>query len=204
MSSTIESPVPGLLLASSSPYRRELLRRLGLSFEWAAPNIDETPHGNETARELVLRLAQEKARSLSGEHPSRLIIGSDQVASLDDRILTKPGDRNRAMAQLQACSGRRVCFLTGLAVLDAANQRLARHLETFEVRFRELTTAEIEAYIDAEQPFDCAGSFRVEGPGIALFEALEGRDPNALIGLPLIALCDLLREHGINPLMARR
>ena len=192
-----------VLLASSSPYRRELLQRLGLDFDWAAPEIDETALPGEAPEALVQRLAAEKARALQADFPDRLIIGSDQVATLDESILTKPLTRERAIAQLTTCSGRRVRFFTGLALLDAASNHLSIHLEPFDVVFRSLSSEDVTNYVDRETPFDCAGSFRVEGPGIALFQALEGRDPNALIGLPLIALCDLLRERGINPLQAR-
>ncbi len=192
---------PKLLLASSSPYRRELLQRLGLDFDWAAPEIDEAARAGETPEELVKRLAGEKARALQTEFPGKLIIGSDQVAALDGTILTKPLSRTNAIAQLSASSGRRVRFFTGLALLDSTTGELSVQMAPFDVVFRRLTANEIEHYVDQEKPFDCAGSFRMEGPGIALFQALEGRDPNTLIGLPLIALCDLLRDRGINPLL---
>ncbi|MGM0783805.1 MAG: Maf family protein [Pseudomonadota bacterium] len=192
-----------LVLASGSPFRRQLLDRLGLPYAWASPNIDETPRTGESPQALVHRLALAKASRLADDYPAHLIIGSDQVAAFDGDILGKPGDTERACAQLMRFSGQRVRFLTGLALLDTASgQHWVCH-ERFDVVFRELSEAEIAAYVEREQPLDSAGSFRMEGLGIALFERLEGDDPNALIGLPLIRLCALLREAGLDPLGAQ-
>lgn len=188
---------PPLLLASSSPYRRALLERLQLPFIWAAPAIDESPQPGEPPEALVARLAEQKARALADKHPGHLIIGSDQVALLEGKILGKPGSLERARAQLGNASGKRVRFLTGLCLLDTRSGRARTVVEPFDVQFRVLRPAQVEDYLQREQPFDCAGSFRAEGLGIALFEGMEGRDPNALIGLPLIALVDLLAEAGV-------
>lgn len=194
-----------LLLASSSPYRKALLEKLGLPFASASPNIDESALPGEAGETLALRLAEAKARALAGSHSGHWIIGSDQVACLPDgAVLSKPGSHERAVEQLRRSSGQRVLFLTGLALLDADAGRIERHCEPLEVHFRTLTDAEINAYLECERPYDCAGSFKMEGLGIALFEALKGRDPNSLIGLPLIALNDLLRRWGCNPLLEGR
>jgi MAF protein len=189
---------PPLLLASSSPYRRALLERLQLPFIWASPSVDESPLPGEEAQRLVTRLAESKARALLPQHPGHLIIGSDQVAVLEGRVLGKPGNFDNARTQLRAASGKRVEFLTGLCLLDGRSGDARCVVEPFAVRFRPLGEAQIERYLEREQPFDCAGSFKAEGLGIALFSALEGRDPNALIGLPLIALVDLLNEAGVE------
>ncbi|EON94142.1 Maf-like protein [Marinobacter lipolyticus SM19] len=191
-----------LLLASSSPYRRELLQRLGLPFTCASPNIDESIQPRETAEALAIRLAAQKARALAPSHPGYWIIGSDQVACLPDgSILNKPGNHEQAVRQLTRSSGQRVSFLTGLALMDTDTGAIQTHCEPFQVQFRTLETMEIETYLQREQPYDCAGSFKMEGLGIALFESLEGRDPNSLVGLPLIALTDMLRAWGMNPLL---
>jgi MAF protein len=191
-----------LLLASSSPYRRELLERLGLPFDCASPDIDEAPLPGETASQTALRLAEGKARALAPAHPGHWIIGSDQVASLPDgTLLGKPGNHHQAVEQLRRSSSHKVSFLTGLTLLDTDSGKMQTHCEAFSVHFRHLTPAEIEAYLRREQPYDCAGSFRVEGAGIALFSRMEGNDPNSLIGLPLIALNDMLRNWGRNPLL---
>ncbi|GBO82986.1 septum formation protein Maf [Marinobacter adhaerens] len=194
-----------LLLASSSPYRKTLLERLGLPFTCASPDIDESPEPDESGESLATRLAVNKARALADRFPGHWIIGSDQVACLPDgSVLSKPGGHEQAAHQLRQSSGRRVLFLTGLALLDADSGRLECLCEPYNVRFRELTDAEIEAYLQQEKPYDCAGSFKMEGLGITLFEALEGRDPNSLVGLPLIALNDMLRRWGRNPLLENR
>ena len=189
-----------LVLASSSRYRRALLEQLRLPFVCASPGIDERPRAGESIGALVARLALEKARALAREFPQALIIGSDQACALDDRILGKPGDAERAIAQLQACSGRRIVFHTGLALYDARANAWQQAVDTYTVQFRELTREEITRYVELELPYDCAGSFKVEGLGITLFSALEGKDFNSLIGLPLISLCDMLRAAGLNPL----
>ncbi|MBI2379187.1 MAG: septum formation inhibitor Maf [Gammaproteobacteria bacterium] len=190
--------MPRLVLASSSPYRRALLAKLGLPFEYASPDVDETPLPGESPESLVLRLAQAKARALAPRYTDALLIGSDQVAVLDGQILGKPGSHDAARVQLMAASGRSLRFLTGLCVYNAAAQGGNALVEPFTVHFRELSDNQIENYLRREQPYDCAGSFKSEGLGIALFEALEGNDPNALVGLPLIRLVDLLALEGVN------
>jgi len=192
-----------LVLASTSPYRSALLGRLGLDFTTAAPQVDERPRPGEPPQVLVLRLAEAKARAVAHDHPESLIIGSDQVACIDDRILGKPGNRERAVAQLERASGRCVTFQTGLCLLNAATGRAQAVVEPFRVHFRPLTRARIEAYLDREEPYNCAGSFKSEGLGVALFERLEGEDPSALIGLPLIRLVTLLASEGLDPLSAQ-
>lgn len=185
----------GLVLASTSRYRRELLARLGLPFATARPDVDEAPQAGEAPDALALRLAAAKAAAVAALHPEARVIGSDQVADFDGRPLGKPGGRAAAIRQLQAMSGRSVAFRTAVAV--AADGRIATALDTTTVRFRRLDAGEIERYVDLEQPFDCAGSFKSEGLGITLFEAIETRDPSALVGLPLIATARLLREAGL-------
>ena len=197
----IPTEFPRIVLASSSPYRQALLRRVLPQFSTAAPDIDESPLPAETPAALVRRLAEAKARAVALTHPDALIIGSDQVAALGAQLLTKPGHRSRAIAQLRACSGKRVQFWTGLCVLDAPSATTDVLVEAFAVHFLSLSPAQIERYIDREQPLDCAGAFKAEGLGVALFERLEGDDPSSLIGLPLIALCGLLRKRGIDPLL---
>lgn len=189
-----------LVLASTSPFRRELLGRLGIPFDTAAPEADETAAPGETPEQLVIRLAEAKARAVAKRSPDSVIIGSDQVACIDGRTLGKPGNRERAIEQLQHASGRRVDFFTGLCVLDAASGGSTTVCEPFRVHFRKLDDTQIRHYVDRETPFNCAGSFKSEGLGIALFERLEGDDPNALIGLPMIRLVDLLAAVGIEVL----
>ena len=189
---------PPLVLASSSPFRRDLLTRLGLLFLCDSPDIDETRHGGEAPEALVQRLALEKARAVATRHPGALIIGSDQVAVLaNGTILGKPGSEARAIEQLQQASGSTVTFLTGLCLYNAGNDQHQLCCEPFRVHFRELGREAISAYIKKEQPLNCAGSFKSEGLGITLFRKLEGDDPNALIGLPLIRLTDMLAGEGI-------
>lgn len=191
-----------ILLGSSSPYRRELMETLRLPFATASPDIDESPLPDEDGEALTTRLAVSKARTLAPKYPGHLIIGSDQVAELEDgTLLTKPGNHHTATRQLAACSGQSVLFLTGLALLDAGSGTVYHVCEPFRVHFRALSAEQIDAYLHLEQPWDCAGSFRMEGLGISLFSSFEGRDPNSLIGLPLIALNDLLLKHGINPII---
>jgi len=188
---------PALLLASSSPFRRQLLDKLGLDFIHQSPDIDESPLADESPVALVMRLAREKAAALAGSHPDTLIIGSDQVAVIGDRVLGKPGTREKAIEQLSAASGQRVTFLTGLCLLNTATGRTQVACDPFHVQFRTLRPAQIERYVDAEQPLNCAGSFKSEGLGIVLFKALEGRDPNTLVGLPLILLTEFLAAEGV-------
>jgi MAF protein len=189
-----------LVLASTSPFRRELLDRLKLPFEAAAPNVDERPLNGEAPRALVQRLAEAKARAVARSFPGALIIGSDQVACIDGEILGKPGSRERAIAQLRQASGKEVTFETGLCLYDADSNRAEVCCESYRVRFRQLSEADISGYIDLEQPLNCAGSFKSEGLGIALFERMDGADPTSLIGLPLIRLLGLLRAAGVDPL----
>jgi MAF protein len=187
-----------LLLASSSPYRRELLSRLRLPFDFAAPDIDETAMPDERAEQLVRRLASAKAHTLAKQYPDHLIIGSDQVAVLGETILGKPGNHERARQQLRDCSGRSVTFLTGLALLDGRDASMQVDCVPFTVHFRELDYDCIERYLNLEQPYDCAGSFKAEGLGISLFRSTEGEDVSSLIGLPLIRLVDMLLAKGIQ------
>lgn len=189
-----------LVLASGSRWRRQLLDRLEIPYAWQSPDIDETPHPDEPPAALVQRLALSKARRLSEAWPDHLIIGSDQVALFDGQILGKPGDEANARANLARFSGHRVRFLTGLALLDTRSGRHRVTHETYDVVFRRLEEDEIARYVKKEKPLDSAGSFRMEGLGITLFERLEGNDPNTLIGLPLIRLCAMLREAGMDPL----
>lgn len=186
-----------LVLASSSPYRRELLARLQHPFTCAAPAIDETPHAGESAEALVRRLAEAKARALSKQYPAHLIIGSDQAAILGNQILGKPHDFNRARDQLLAASDSSVTFITGLALLDSNSGHCQVDAIPFTVHFRQLSEAQIRRYLEAEQPYDCAGSFKAEGLGISLFRATEGEDNTSLIGLPLIRLVSMLGTAGI-------
>jgi len=187
-----------LVLASTSPYRRVLLERLGLPFSVANPNIIESALPGEPPADLALRLAATKAREVAPAYPASLIIGSDQVALLDDEILGKPGGHANASAQLRKVSGRTLNFLTAVCIYESEKNRLSSRLVQYSVKFRNLDDAAIEAYLRRDQPYDCAGSAKAESLGIALIEKMQGDDPNALIGLPLIALVDLLREHGIR------
>jgi MAF protein len=186
-----------LLLASSSAYRQALLAKLGLAFEATSPSIDETPRSGETPIELSQRLAEEKARALAKRYPGHLIIGSDQVAMLEGNQLTKPGDFARTVEQLRAAAGKAVEFFTSVCVLDAATGQALTDMDHTVVYFRPLTARQIESYVAKEQPFDCAGGFKSEGLGIVLFEKIDGEDPNALIGLPLIRLVRLLEKFGV-------
>jgi septum formation protein len=188
--------VPALILASTSPYRRELLERLGIGFEVIAPGVTESHVAGESAADRALRLAQEKARAVAREHPEAVVIGSDQVAAGADGVLDKPGDAARCRAQLAGLSGHSARFYTACAVHGGrAGVRLA-HVDTTTVMFRELSADEIERYVARERPFDCAGGFKVEALGIALFDFIESVDPTALIGLPLIWLAGALRAAG--------
>lgn len=187
-----------LVLASSSPYRRELLTRLRLPFTWSAPQIDESRRPDEDAEALVHRLSLEKAQALSASHPQHLIIGSDQVAVLGSQIIGKPHTLERAREQLMAASGNSVTFLTGLTLLNSATGQQQTDCIPFTVHFRRLSEAQIMRYLTTEQPFDCAGSFKAEGLGISLFRSTEGSDSNSLIGLPLIRLVDMLQASGID------
>lgn len=189
---------PTLVLASGSRYRRELLGRLGLPFTCDSPDIDESARPGEAPPDLALRLAREKALAVIPRHPGTLVIGSDQVADCDGVRLGKPGTTERAIAQLHAASGRRVTFWTGLALANAGTGRIHATLVRCDVDFRNLTDDEIRRYVDLEQPLDCAGSFKSEGLGVVLFRRLVTDDPTSLVGLPLIALCDMLRAEGVT------
>lgn len=186
-----------LILASTSPYRRELLARLGLPFEVANPQTDESALPNETPEALALRLSEAKARAVAESYPDALIIGSDQVATVDGQVYGKPGTHERAVEQLRALSGKTVNFFTGLCLFNAQTGKSdVRGIPTL-VTFRELSDAEIDNYLRREPAYNCAGSAKSEGLGIALLQSMKGDDPNALIGLPLIALCDMLRQQGM-------
>lgn len=189
-----------LVLASTSPYRQALLAKLQLPFITAAPATDETPYPGESAEDLVLRLAIAKARALAANFPDSLIVGSDQVCVLNGTICGKPHTEENARAQLRAASGNRVVFYTGLALFNSRDGSVQSLVEPFSVDFRPLSDVEIARYVALEQPLNCAGSFKSEGLGITLFEGLSGRDPNALVGLPLIALAEMLRQAGVDPL----
>ncbi|HFT1681228.1 Maf family protein [Providencia stuartii] len=189
-----------IILASTSPYRQQLLKKLGLPFLAVAPNVDETPVLNESAEALVTRLAHAKAHAISEQHKQHLIIGSDQVCVIDGEIAGKPYNYDNAFKQLKRASGKQVTFYTGLCLLDSTTGNYHVQCEPFNVYFRSLSDKEIETYLRKEEPYQCAGSFQSEGLGIALFDRLEGRDPNTLIGLPLILLLEMLRHHGYNPL----
>ncbi len=187
-----------LVLASSSIYRRQLLERLQLPFTCASPNIDERPLADETPQMLVQRLALAKARALSNQFLQHLIIGSDQVAVLDGKIIGKPNSEAKAIAQLQAASGRSLVFYTGLCLLDSASGNYQLDAISFTVNFRKLSDEQIKRYIAQEMPLDCAGSFKAEGLGISLFRSTDGEDATSLIGLPLIRLCDMLNQAGVQ------
>jgi len=189
-----------LVLASTSPYRRALLERLELAFETAAPDIDETPLEHETPTALVARLSETKARAMAAQFSDALIIGSDQVAVLGDQILGKPGNHEKAIQQLRAASSRRVNLLTGLCLLNSKTGNYHVTVVPFSVVFRSLSDTQIEQYLLRDKPYQCAGSFKSEGLGISLFEKMEGNDPSALIGLPLIELTTLLSKEGMNVL----
>ena len=193
---------PLLILGSTSRYRRELLDRLRMPFSAVAPNVDETPHPDEAPAALALRLALAKARDVAARHPGAVVIGSDQVADLDGQPVGKPGNHTNAVAQLRAMRGRTIVFQTAVAVVrtDTAYERV--QLAPVTVRFRALSDDEIEHYLLTEQPYDCAGSAKCETLGIALLEAIESDDPTALVGLPLIRTCAMLREAGLNPLQS--
>lgn len=189
-----------LILGSSSPFRAALLDKLGLEFIQVSPAIDETPNAGETPAKLVERLSQSKAREIARSYPDALIIGSDQVAVINNKILGKPGDHETALKQLKEASGRKVTFLTGLSLLNARQDHIQSVVEPFAVYFRDLSDEQIDFYLKKEQPYQCAGSFKSEGFGISLFSKLEGDDPNALIGLPLIRLVEMLQNENIDVL----
>lgn len=186
-----------LILASTSPFRRELLGRLGLPFDVADPQTDESPRPGETPEEIALRLSEAKAKAVAITYPDALIIGSDQVATVDGKIFGKPGSHERAVEQLRTLSGKTVNFFTGLCLLNARTGEVQVRGVPMLVTFRQLSGQEIENYLRREPAYNCAGSAKSEGLGIALLSSMRGDDPNALIGLPLIALCDMLRNQGV-------
>ena len=192
------SPQPPLILASTSPYRRELLERLGLPFTVEAPDVDEAHLGGEPPTERALRLAAAKAEAVAVRHPGAVVIGSDQVAAAGHRVLDKPGNATTCRAQLATLSGIDARFYTGCAVIGPAGSIRMLHLDTTTVFFRTLAEKEIERYVDREKPFDCAGGFKAEALGITLFESIESKDPTGLIGLPLIWLAGALRRAGYS------
>ena len=200
MSSVIAPTVPQrqLILASTSRYRRELLGRLRIPFEVAAPRVDETPLPGEAPRALALRLALAKAQAVAVQFPQAVVIGSDQVADLEGQPLGKPGQHDRAVAQLQSMRGRVVIFQTAVSVVCQASGFAETQLASVKVQFRELSDAEIEAYLQAEEPYDCAGSAKSEGLGIALLDQIDNDDPTALVGLPLIRTCQMIRAAGMR------
>lgn len=186
-----------LILGSSSPYRQQVLLKLGIAFETAVPDVNETPLPDETPSALVQRLSEAKALAVAANHPASLVIGSDQVAVLEGRIIGKPNDHTNAVQQLRNASGKRVDFMTGLCLYNSKTRRKQTIVEPFSVFFRTLTQDQIERYLRHDQPYNCAGSFRSESLGIALFTRMQGDDPNALMGLPLIRLIDMLAQEGI-------
>jgi septum formation protein len=189
-----------LILGSSSPYRREMLARLQIAFQVAAPDVDETSQPGETPPQLACRLAMAKAQAVAAHFPTCVVIGSDQVADLDGRALGKPGNHTRATIQLQQMRGKTVIFQTAVAVVCKDSGFAQLDLAAVKVKFRNLTNAEIEAYLLAETPYDCAGSAKSEGLGIALLESIENDDPTALVGLPLIRTCRMIRAAGVKVL----
>jgi len=197
MTHSLQTELP-LVLASASPYRRELLARLQLSFSASPADLDETRKTGEAPQDLVLRLAEQKAKALAQTYSQHLIIGSDQVAVLGDCILGKPHNMQNAIAQLQMASGKRVDFLTGLALFNSASGQLQVDCVPFSVQFRDLDNACIRRYLEREQPFDCAGSFKSESLGISLFRSTRGEDASSLMGLPLIRLVDMLLAEGVQ------
>ena len=190
--------MPTLVLASASPYRRELLARLALPFETCDPQLREAHLAGESPADRALRLALAKARAVARQRPDSIVIGSDQVAAAGDEVLDKPGDTKGARSQLAALSGRSAVFYTACAVLGGADGLHLAHVDTTRVVFRSLSAQEIERYVAHEQPYDCAGSFKVEALGVSLLECVEGQDPTALIGLPLIWLAGALRAAGFQ------
>jgi septum formation protein len=195
---TLASSGRPLILGSTSRYRKELLTRLRIPFETASPDVDETPHSNESPKDLALRLALAKARAVALKYPEAVVIGSDQVADLEGTPLGKPGNHANAILQLQRMRGKTVIFQTALSVVCIATAYERTDLAEVKVKFRDLSDAEIETYLRAEEPYDCAGSAKSEGLGIALLDAIDNDDPTALIGLPLIRTCQMLREAGVK------
>ena len=203
MADSIHS-MPALILASSSRYRREVLQKLHLPFECISPDIDETPLLNESPEQTSLRLAESKARKVAETHANALIIGCDQVATVDGLQIGKPGNHANAVKQLTMLSGKEVIFHSALCLYDSQKQHMQSTIAPYYVKFKTLTPEQIETYLRLEQPYDCAGSAKSEGMGIALLEYMRGDDPNALIGLPVIALTNMLQQAGIDVLSVQR
>jgi len=195
---TTSNTSPKLVLASTSPFRKEILAKLGVEFETASPDIDESPLANETPEQLVVRLAELKAQAVAGNYPDHLIIGSDQVAVIDGKIIGKPHTHERAVEQLTNASGKTIRFYTGLCLYNSSTGLSQSEAVPFDVVFRNLNSSQIENYLKAEKPYNCAGSFKSEALGITLFEKLQGDDPNTLMGLPLIRLVAMLETQGLN------
>ncbi|NRA62558.1 MAG: septum formation inhibitor Maf [Psychrobium sp.] len=189
-----------LILASTSPFRQQLLEKINVPFQCISPNIDETPLADETAEMLVQRLSIAKARAVALPHGNCLVIGGDQVAVINGKIIGKPHNFDNAFAQLKQASGQTITFYSGLCLYNSATNTHQVVVEPFKVHFRALSDAMISGYLHSEQPYQCAGSFKSEGLGIALFSRLEGKDPNALVGLPLITLIEMLNNEGIEVL----
>jgi septum formation protein len=189
-----------LVLSSTSPFRKSLLDRLNLAYETDSPDIDESPLENESIESMVVRLAEGKARAVVNRHPESLIIGSDQSAVLNNQPLTKPGGYDRAFQQLKDASGQKIVFQTGLCLLNSKTGQSQSACIPYTVVFKNLTDQQISNYLKQEEPYNCAGSFKSEALGIALFERFEGDDPNALIGLPLIKLVEMLNNENMPPL----
>jgi MAF protein len=187
-----------LILASSSSYRHSLLQRLEIPFESESPDVDESQLKGETPTDLVVRLAEMKAAAIARAHPESLIIGSDQVAIAGDEILSKPGNHENAITQLKKVSGKSIVFLTGLCLINTADNKMQKDCIKYTVHFRDLTEDEIERYLLQEKPYDCAGAFKSEAYGVSLMQRMEGNDPTSLIGLPLIRLSEMLRNEGLN------
>ncbi|MBT5229458.1 MAG: septum formation inhibitor Maf [Methylococcales bacterium] len=197
---TTSNTRPTLVLASTSPFRKEILQKLGLPFDTAAPDIDESRRPDEDYSDFVRRLSEEKAAAVQSQFPQHLIIGGDQIAVCNDVVLGKPGNYDKAHAQLTQFSGQCVTFYTGLSLLDSKTGDYQTCVELFRVHFRTLNTSQIHNYLTKEEPYNCAGSFKSEGLGITLFRKLEGDDPNTLIGLPLIKLVSFLDNKGLPPI----
>lgn len=191
---------PPLVLASSSEVRKHVLAKIGIEFTAVSPDIDESPRPRETPEALVQRLSEEKARKVGHQYSNHLVIGSDQVAVVNNEVVGKPSSRAQAIKQLEAASGRTVSLYTGIALLNSGTGRIQVDVLPYRVQFRELNRAVIENYIDRDQPYDCGGSLRSEGLGIALLSKFEGQDPNILLGLPMIRLIDMLAEESVFPL----
>lgn len=187
-----------IILASSSNYRKSMLKRLNLSFEIVIPDIDETAKEDESPSQLVMRLSCQKAEKIAKSHANALVIGSDQIACLDHQVLCKPGNRENAIKQLQLMSGKSITFLTGLCLFNSVTKEFQSAIIPYEVCFRVLSIDQIKRYLDIDTPYDCAGSFKSEESGITLINKMTGDDPTALMGLPLISLAEMLRNQGVN------